>query len=70
MVKCQGSLGPLQERSRCWVPRAVGVGSEESLPASVFCAACRGVWAAADSALPRAQPRPPPAEGVSAGWLG
>lgn len=66
MLKCQGSLGPLETRSRCWVPRAAGVDGEESLPASVLCAAWRGVWAAADSALPRALHRLPPRRGVPA----
>lgn len=56
MMKCQGSRGPLQGASPRWGPRAAGVGSQESLPASVLCAAWRGVWAADDSALPRAPP--------------
>lgn len=43
MLKCQGSLARLQKRSPCWVPRSAGVGREESLPASVLCAAWRGV---------------------------
>lgn len=53
MMKCQGSRGPLPGASPRWGPRAAGVGSQESLPASVLCAAWRGVWAAADLLPPR-----------------
>lgn len=64
--KMLGEPHPRQEQSRRWVPGSAGVRSEESLPASVLCAAWRGVWAAADSALPRLPRRPPPAQGVPA----
>lgn len=42
MAECQVSPRPPGEAGFAWGPRAAGVWGEESLPASVLCAARRG----------------------------
>lgn len=66
MLRCQESLHRLQEPTRCWVPRSVGVGARKVCQRVSFVQRGEGVWAAPDAAVPRALPPPPPAVPVPA----
>lgn len=69
MLKCQGTS--VRSRNQIGAGFPLGRGqSKESLPASILCAAWRGVWAAPHSAFPRDLLRPPPAVGVPAWQAG